>query len=327
MDSLPPLPLRFEPVYKDYLWGGDRIPRTFHRPLPPGRHAEAWELADRPEGLSRVSTGPLAGASLHELTVRFGAQLLGRRVAPRPHFPLLIKLIDARERLSVQVHPDEEAAARLGGEPKTEAWYVLAADGGACVYAGLLSGVTPADFEAAARAGRLETCLQQVPVATGDTLFVPAGRVHAIGGGCLLLEVQQNSNTTYRAYDWNRLDANGRPRELHLRQALQAIHWHDTGPVKCRAQLLVSGPPATVRLLVSCRHFALERLELTAEAPWDNPGDSFHVLFPLDPVRLETAAGGEPLAAGMTCLLPACLARYRLMPAARRACVLRISVP
>lgn len=326
-----PYPVICEPVYRDYPWGGDRIVREYGRPMPPGRYAESWELSTRPEGMGRVANGPWAGRTLQELVEAWGADLLGTRVEPGA-FPLLIKLIDARETLSVQVHPDDETAARYGGEAKTEIWYILQADPGACVYAGLREGVGRAEFETALRDGRVETLLRRVPVKPGDVIYVPGGTVHAIGAGCLLLEAQQNSNTTYRLYDWGRVGADGRPRTTHVKQALQAIRWNDAVPSDgdaARGPLPpLAGPGALVTEIRTCPYFRLERVQLAGAWTADTEGRSFQALFIEDgAVALEWEGGRLAAARGTTVLLPAALRGVRVLPENGPANLLRITVP
>jgi mannose-6-phosphate isomerase len=320
-------PLILEPSYKDYLWGGNRIPALLDRPLPPGIYAESWELSDRPEGMSGVTNGPLKGLTLAEVLTRFGPDLLGGGTHTT-RFPLLVKLIDARERLSIQVHPDDASARQGMGEAKTEAWHILAAQPGARVYAGLKEGVDASALQAAIKDHRAESCLNAIPVTTGDTIFIPGGRVHAIGEGLLILEVQQNSNTTYRVYDWGRVDKDGKARDLHLDQALRVIRWHDEAPVKISPCPVAEAPESGVTLLVACPYFRLEQIELTGEYPVEHDGSSFHALF-TSGTPLEVRVGSDPvlIPRGRTCLIPAHSSRYTLVPCAQRNQVLRISVP
>jgi mannose-6-phosphate isomerase len=278
-------PLRFAPVYKSYVWGGDKIIRHFRRPAPPGRYAESWEISDRPEGMSVVMNGPLAGRTLHDLVEQHGADLLGAGVAP-DRFPLLVKLIDARETLSVQVHPDDASAARVGGEAKSEMWYVLQADPGAAVYRGFHRSVAPADFLSAVREKRLEPLLRRIPVAPGDTVYVPGGCIHAIGAGCLLLEVQQCSNTTHRIYDWDRRGADGKPRELHLDQAMQVLRWS-------------SGPDVRAE---TWPYFRFGTMAVRGAGRIEGDGASFECLFVESG---EVRVNGERCAAGSSLLIPA----------------------
>ena len=319
-------PLRFKPVYKDYIWGGDKIIRLYNRQEPPGIYAESWEVSDRNDGMSVVINGDLAGKSLRDVVLAFGSDLLGTRVHAQA-FPLLVKLIDSRERLSVQVHPDDDAAARHGGEAKTEMWYVLEAAPGAAVFAGLKPGVTRRDFEQAIRGTRLENALQTVPVEAGDAIFMPGGRVHALDAGCLILEVQQNSNTTYRIYDWGRVGHDGRPRETHLAEALRAIRWGDAGSSKAVPAPLPAAAPNVRRRIVECPYFRMERLEL--RAPWrpeSDPG-TFQVYFAAaDALRLEWAGGRMAIPEGGTVLVPAALEVTAATDGAA-ACALRVIVP
>ena len=308
-------PLQFKPVYKPYLWGGDRINRRYQRGEPPGIRAESWEVCDRPEGMSVVQNGPLAGRSLEELVAGHGPELLGP-AGEGGVFPLLVKLIDARETLSVQVHPDEEAARRIGGEPKTEMWVVLAAEPGAGIIAGFRPGTTPQDMRSALADDRLPELLRRIPVSVGDTVYIPGGRVHAIGAGCLLLEVQQNSDTTYRLYDWGRKGADGHPRPLHIEQALQAIRWDDreAGPL-VDPVVLPSASGNVVQALLRCPLFAVDRYTLQTAGEPVHAGPNFSVLFcAAGSGELQWQGGRHPLRPGTSLLLPAALGPATLVP-------------
>jgi mannose-6-phosphate isomerase len=320
-------PLILEPAYKDYIWGGSRIPALFNRVLPPGTYAESWELSDRPEGMSHVANGYLKGESLAALISRFGRKLLGSSLPPT-RFPLLVKLIDARELLSVQVHPDDAHAARGDGEAKTEAWHILDAPDRGKVFAGLKGGTTEASFLDALNHKQLKRVLRSVTVSAGDTVFIPGGRVHAIAEGLLILEVQQNSNTTYRVHDWDRVDKLGKPRQLHLEQALRVIQWEDTHPVKIPPRIIQDKPGTKVIELVGFPYFLLEKIETTVPFFVQHSGSSFHALFTgLDEILVMSTAGVQPIPAGRTCLIPASLDRYTIKPAGKGATILRISVP
>ena len=320
-------PFILEPAYKDYIWGGNRIPGLFNRPLPDGIYAESWELSDRPEGMSHVANGALKGESLATLMSRFGSRLAGRAITSTA-FPLLVKLIDARERLSIQVHPDDAKAAQGIGEAKTEAWHILSAPDKGQVFAGLKSGVDEPAFKTALKRGRLEDCLQAVPVSAGDTIFIPGGRVHAICEGLMILEVQQNSNTTYRVYDWGRVDKAGKPRELHLEQALKVIRWSDPAPIRTTPVPVSTKPGAIVTELVASPYFKMESVAITAPFFVQHNGNSFHALFSgQDEVQVMSAAGTVIVPKGRTCLIPAALDQYTLKPGGRQASLLRISIP
>jgi mannose-6-phosphate isomerase len=216
-------PIAFLPLFLDRVWGGRKLEEVFDKPLPPDVPiGESWEIVDRPEAQS-IS---LDGTPLHELWTQRRTEIFGTRAAGYgERFPLLIKLLDAREALSVQVHPPASVAAALGGEPKSEMWFLAGADPGAHLLVGLRAGVTRQAFTAALEAGEdVSTMLHRLDVQRGDAIYLPSGRVHAIGPGCLIVEVQQNSDTTYRVFDY------GRPRELHVEQSMASIDWDDVEP-------------------------------------------------------------------------------------------------
>ena len=318
-------PLTFTPVYQSALWGGRDLPAFQGRPDAPrlASYAESWELADHPDGMSIADTGPCAGRSLRDLMREQGRALTGSDAAA---FPLLVKIIDAADRLSVQVHPDDDGARRHGGEAKTECWFLLDAAPGACVWAGLQPGVTPERFAAALKAGTVASLLQRMPVSTGDLLFIPGGRVHAIGAGCRILEVQQRSNTTWRLFDWNRTSPDGTPRPLHLKEGMQAIRWDETRDARTPAGPAIAQGANTVRERLACPYFRLEEWTLRGPRDEQHAGDSFHVLFTVSG-SLHIGGHGfrRHLPPRTTALLPAALTRYRLEPAGDTAQVIRIT--
>lgn len=325
MSTSPDLyPLIFEPVYKDYIWGGSRIASRYGRIGTHGVVAESWEVSDRPEGMSIVANGSLAGKTLHELIQDYGDELLGHQ-RDYETFPLLIKIIDAKKRLSVQVHPDEESAKKVGGEPKTEMWYVLDADPGSVVYAGLKPGVSEAKVRDALGAQQVEKLLQAIPVTHGNVIYIPGGRVHAIGEGCLLLEIQQNSNTTYRVYDWGRLGKDGKPRELHVEQAMRVIHWNDPGPAKKGAVCQADEP---MMELQSSPYFRIERASFADSLSCSMDGLSFHLLFVENgSIRIKTESSHLEVHPGTTVLIPANMSGYELAGLNGSHDLLRISLP
>ena len=212
------------------IWGGHRLASLFGKKTPAtATIGESWEIVDRPEAQSVVRNGAFRDRTLHELWTRDRKSIFGD-LPDSPRFPLLIKLLDAHDRLSLQVHPPQKIAAGLGGEPKTEFWYVASAIPGAKLYAGLRKSVTPDEFAEAVRSGTVAELVHSFEVKAGDSMFLPAGRFHAIGAGNVLVEIQQNSDTTYRVYDWNRLDDAGKARELHVGQALKSIDFNDIAP-------------------------------------------------------------------------------------------------
>ncbi|QHI67917.1 type I phosphomannose isomerase catalytic subunit [Tichowtungia aerotolerans] len=303
MDKL--YPLRFTPVYKDYLWGGDRIPKIFKRDMPEGVYAESWEISTHPDGATVIANGPLAGKTLGDLLPERKDEILGSHVKG-DDFPLLIKLIDARDKLSVQVHPNDGNAAEVDGQPKTEMWYFLEGDADANIYCGLKPGIGKEEFLKAMEDKTFADILQIIPAEPGEAVFVPGGRVHAIGTGCLILEIQQNSNTTYRLYDWDRTDANGNSRELHIDKALQVIDWENNGDPHCD----VHG--TTIQ---SCEYFQLDRHELSEETAFPNLGKSFQALFIAGGEGIiRWSDGEEKLFLGQSWLVPAALGDFEIIP-------------
>ncbi len=320
-------PLRFHPVYQHYLWGGDWIPRRYSRSVPPGIYAESWEVSDRPEGLSVIANGRWAGRTLADVIAEQGTALLGTR-APADRFPLLIKLIDARERLSVQVHPDETVARRVGGEPKSEAWYVLDVEPNAGVYAGFRPGVDEGALRVALASGQVEELLTRLPIQRGDVINIPGGRVHAIGAGCLLLEVQQNSNTTYRLFDWGRVDQNGHARTLHVEQAVTAINWQDRGNPRTPPGAGTPSAFGSVRELLTTPYFQIDRLSVTSIGQHAPDAGTFRWFFvETGALRVEVDGMAETVVPGESVFVPAVSTRILLAPAGADAAVLSVSLP
>jgi mannose-6-phosphate isomerase len=277
-------PLTFTPVFKDYLWGGRNLERL-GRHLPPGIVAESWEIAGHEDGTSVVDNGYWAGKKLTEVHAALGLDLIGRNNAwaqERGKFPLLVKLLDANQPLSVQVHPnDDYALANEGNElGKTEMWVVLQAKPGAELILGVKAGATREAFRRGIKTGALEPYLHRLPVKAGDYVCVPAGTLHAIMDGLLIAEIQQNSNTTYRVYDWNRVGADGKPRPLHIDKALDVIDFAHAEPRICPPLPVVE--ENGVRRLELCRnrYFVTERVEMAAGAVYQGQcnGDSLEIL-------------------------------------------------
>lgn len=264
MPSLPDSFIRFEPIYQTRVWGGRRLEDRFGRTLPdPGLpYGESWEVSAREEADSRVVGGSLDGRTLSELWADpvLRPAVFGGDAPETERFPLLCKILDARETLSIQVHPPASIATEMGGEPKTEVWYIADAEPGAKLYVGVCEGVDEARFRRALETGDVESCVHAVPVAKGQHLFIPSGRLHAIGAGLLIYEIQQNSDTTYRVYDWNRPGIDGKPRALHVEESLRCIDFTDVAP---------SLDEARGETLVDCEHFRLEKHRLAPGASVD----------------------------------------------------------
>ena len=321
-------PLLFRHVYRDYLWGGNRIAERFGRTDAPERCAESWEISPHPDGPSIVANGPLAGRDLQSLCDECGEALLGT-ACEGTRFPLLFKLIDAREKLSVQVHPSEETAEAVGGEPKTEMWYLLGADPGASIYCGLRDCPGPRTLRDALTAHRVPDLLVEHPSQVGSAMFVPGGTVHAIGGGNLVYEVQQNSNTTYRVYDWDRVGPDGRLRELHVEKAMSVIQWRAPKLGFLRPEpMAAAGAGNTCRRILRSDFFELRETKLQGLEPVAMDGLSFHALFVAEGQAKLSWGDGESmeLGLGVSCLVPASLGAYALEPVGGGARVLTTNV-
>jgi mannose-6-phosphate isomerase len=306
--------LRFAPIYQQRVWGGRAFESALGRVLPgTGLFGESWELSDRLEAQSLVARGGCAGMDLHTLWSRHRVELFGAACPKEDRFPLLFKLLDARESLSVQVHPSGGDGARGLGEPKTEWWYVLEARPGAAVYAGFRPGVTRALAERAIKTGEFEALLHRIPVRSGDNLFVPGGRIHAIGGGCLIAEVQQNSDTTFRVFDWNRRGADGAARQLHVEQSLACIDFEDHAPV-LGAALTESG--------FACEFFSISGLHLRqANVAGAYAGAVFLV------AEGSMVLAGEVFCRGDWFLLPVEAAEALLEPGPEGVFLVRVAFP
>ncbi len=313
-------PLRFQPLLRRYLWGGHRLQTLLGKNIGEEACAESWEIVDRGADQSVVINGPLTGWTLHQLITRHGPEMLGRH-HPRDRFPLLLKYLDCQQDLSVQVHPNDQQAAKLDPPDlgKTEAWVVLHADPDSRIYAGLKSGVDRQHLEECIGAGRVTECLHSFPPKVGDCVFIPAGTVHALGAGLVVAEIQQASDTTFRLYDWNRVGPDGRPRTLHVPQALQVIDY-EIGPVSPQPAPAPDGP--AIQRLVACDKFLLDRRVF----------DTTHRLGEGDCLHLLAVVGGRfsvadtTLKPGDVMLLPAAADGIRCQPM-DRAVVLDITLP
>ncbi len=306
-------PLRFRPRYRQYVWGGRRFETLFGRELGDGdRYAESWEVVNRGTDQSVVANGPLMGKTLEQLIQEHGRKIFGRH-DPRSTFPLLFKFLDCHRNLSVQVHPDDELARQLDPPDlgKTEAWIILDAAPGAKVYAGLKRGIGRDALAREVSRGTTESCLHSFEPRPGDCIFVPAGVLHALGAGLLVAEIQQASDTTYRLFDWNRVDADGKPRPLHIEDALAAIDYA-FGPV-----LPVESTPTDrsyVRNLVACEKFVLDRWSFDREQSLGDD-DRFHLIAVLSgAVEVRSSEYRSTLGLAMTMLVPADCRSVTLRP-------------
>ncbi|PWU10223.1 MAG: mannose-6-phosphate isomerase [Verrucomicrobia bacterium] len=298
------------------VWGGKRL-STYGKSLPNGIPiGELWELVDREDVQSVVHSGPLRGKTLNTLWQKERAKIFGSRFVnfASSRFPLLFKLLDAHSRLSVQVHPPERIAAFLNGQPKTEMWYFLDADPGAKVYAGLKKGTTKKQFEELLTSGHVEEVLHEIPVQVGGSIFIPSGRVHAIGEHNVIVEIQQNSDTTFRVYDWNRLGLDGCPRQLHIHESLASIDFEDFEP---RIQ-----PPGQ-DLVADCNFFRVRFIKFSEPfAARDAEEFSIYTV-----VMGRVRCGGEEFPVGHFFLVPAELHATMIQPVNGEAAVLQTTLP
>jgi len=324
-------PLKFRPLLKRYLWGGRRLGTVLGKPLGDGAdYAESWEVADHGTDQSVVVNGPLARTTLGRLVAERGEELLGRHT-PQARFPLLFKYLDCQRDLSVQVHPDDAAAARLDPPDlgKTEAWLILDAQPGSRVFAGLRFGFDRTSLTREVERGRTELCLSSFEPKVGDCIFIPAGTVHALGAGLLVAEIQQASDTTYRLFDWNRVGPDGQPRPLHIEQALDAIDYSAHVVTPSHPQL--TDRPYVERL-VACDKFVLDRWRIDGPRALGQD-DRFHILSVLEGelfVGASSAVGARgsttsdevslcSLIVGQTVLVPASIRQLSVAP--RETCV------
>lgn len=296
------------------IWGGHRLASLFGKKTPPtATIGESWEIVDRSEAQSVVRNGAFRDRTLHELWVRDREAIFGD-LPDSPRFPLLIKLLDAHDQLSLQVHPPKKIAESLGGEPKTEFWYVASAIPGAKLFVGLREPVTPEQFAEAVRGGTVAELVHNFEVKAGDCMFLPAGRFHGIGAGNVLVEIQQNSDTTYRVYDWNRTDHGGKPRELHIEQALKSIDFNDVIP--CLVQ-----PDG--ELLLRNDLFEIEKWNLGGPRVVAPLGQSAIICCLTGVVRCVDV----DLRPGEFALVPAALPDRKVQPREDGTTLLRVTIP
>lgn len=321
-----PYPIRFQPIIRRAIWGGRRLADLLGKSLGDGDDfAESWEVVDHGPDQSVVLNGSWQGLTLHQLITDHGPLLLGRH-EPLDQFPLLFKFLDAHRVLSVQVHPNDEQAAKLDppDHGKTEAWVVVHAEPGSVMYAGLRPSI---DREALAHAiehGEAESCLHRFTVQKGDCVFIPAGTVHALGAGLVVAEIQQSSDTTFRLFDWNRVGPDGRPRPLHVQQGLEVINFQ-RGPVEPQQPQMTDR--AHVQRLVHCDKFVLERWEVDGAVPLETE-NRFHILAVLEgQIRLSGDFDEEILRRGDTTLLPAACWIDKVQPLEGPATLLDMYLP
>lgn len=321
-------PLRFQTIFKDKIWGGEKIRTVLHKefaPLP--NCGETWEISGVPGNVSQVAGGPLAGRLLTDLIAEFGPRLVGRKVWERfgQEFPLLIKFIDANEDLSIQVHPNDQLAReRHNSFGKTEMWYVLQADPGASLISGFKQATDAEGWKIHLQNNTLDQLLNREPVHTGDVFFIPAGRVHTIGKGLMIAEIQQTSDITYRIYDFDRVDAQGNRRELHTELALEAIDF-TVHPSYKTDYTPIADQPVPV---VESAYFSTTLLELTRPMARQYSDESFTILIAVaGHAELSGEGWKTTIRAGESVLLPAELPSLQISPGPEGCRLLETFVP
>ena len=307
-------PLVFEPLFMERIWGGRRLESLYGKRLPPGlRIGESWEMVDRPEAQSVVHDGPLRGRTLHDLWMKNRPEVFGD-VPDAPRFPILAKLLDAQENLSLQVHPPAKIAPELGGEPKSEMWYVADATPKAELFVGLRKTSSRRAFEKAIEEGTVEEQVHSIRVSPGDAIFLPSGRLHALGAGNVIVEIQENSDTTYRLYDWDRVKKGGPAREMQIEEAFKCIDFGDREP----ALLNPKGES-----LIRHKSFEVEKWLLTGQREISGAG-SFAIVVCLTG---ELQCSGVEFKAGDFFLVPARLKERTVKPISEGVSLLRVTLP
>lgn len=331
MKNLPSLyPMTFQPVFKDYIWGGRNLADLLGRKIPDGRIAESWDIAAHPNGTALVANGRFANQPLTAVQQALGLDLIGSRNAwalKRNKFPLLIKLLDAHNKLSVQVHPNDSYALENEGNElgKTEMWVVLHAEPDAAIILGVTPGTTPQNFRQAIADGHLAPYLHHIPVTAGDVVCVPAGSLHAILNGTLIAEIQQNSDTTYRVYDWNRVQGDGTKRPLHVEKALDVINFNQVEPSLSKPTLIENKDGVMRSQLCGNRYFVTERVEMAAGAVFNGRCDGT-TLEIWGVINGEASVNGTGLTAVQFVLLPAAMGAFSITSQAK-ATLLRVYTP
>ena len=307
-------PLAFQPIFMERIWGGRRLESLYGKRLPPGvRIGESWEMVDRPEAQSVVHDGPFRGRTLHDLWMNDRPEVFGE-VPDAPRFPILAKLLDAQENLSLQVHPPAKIAPELGGEPKSELWYIVDSTPNAELFVGLRKTSSRRAFEKAISERTVEGHVHSIRVSPGDAMFLPSGRLHALGAGNVIVEIQQNSDTTYRLYDWDRVKKGGPAREMQIEDALRCIDFGDREP----ALLEPKGES-----LVRDEHFDVEKWSLAGEREIA-PRGRFAIVVCLTG---ELQCSGARFKPGDFFLVPAQLKERTIKPAGDNVSLLRVTLP
>lgn len=307
-------PITFQPLYKSRVWGGRFLESRYNRSLPDDQpYGESWELVDREDDQSVVTSSNYHGKTLHNLWANHREEIFGSQLPDSERFPILIKILDCQDDLSIQVHPPAELAPELNGEPKTEMWYLAGAEERASLYIGLKNDVTREQFEQSIQEGSVADYIHRIVPKESESIFIPSGRLHAIGGGNLIFEIQQNSDTTYRVFDWNRLGLDGEPRELHIDESLASIDFDDFEPA-------MDTPNGNT--LATCEYFQTDELQIAAGETVCNPTSEFFSVIAVVSGKLSSSEGSHQ--AGDFLLLPKGAAA---MTASEDATILQVTLP
>lgn len=307
-------PIKMNPVFKDYIWGGTLLKSKYGKKSPYEITAESWEVAVHKDGCSTAENSEYTGKSISEIENDMGERLVGS-LNKNKKFPLMLKLIDAKDKLSVQVHPDDKYAdIHENGEfGKTEMWHIIDCEEGAKLIFGFSRDVSKEEFAEAINENKLETILNYVDVKKGDTFFIKSGTVHAIGSGILIAEIQQNSNTTYRVYDWGRVGNDGKPRELHIEKAIDVSNLKSKKGHEKTSAIEVDECGAVRKYLCSCEYFGAERVEVKTKSHENADGKSFQIILAISGNGKIIYNGGEiGISAGESFLIPAALGEYAI---------------
>ena len=301
-------PIKMKPIFKQYIWGGDNIRKLYGKDTPEPPVAESWEISAHPDGMSIADGGECDGMTINDICKKYGRDFYGDSMNEGDDFPLMLKILDAKDKLSVQVHPDDEYAAKYenGGKGKTEAWYILHADNEASLVYGFKEDMTKESFKSAIDEGRVEEVLNKVKCNTGDVFYIPSGTIHAVGKGLVIAEIQQSSNTTYRVYDYNRRDNNGNLRELHIDKALDVSNMKSSvGKEKTEGSVEKSAG-CTVRHIISGQYFYFDEIGISEKFAANTDG-LLHMMFIAEG---EFGINGIRLKKGDSILIPASTGAY-----------------
>ena len=306
-------PFLFTPVYKDYLWGGNRFKKYFNRKITDEILAESWEISDRDEGMSIIENGYFAGTSLKKMVKKYPTEIVGKNFKGSS-FPLLIKIIDAKKRLSLQVHPDEKNAKKFGGEPKNELWHFLENDDSTIFY-GLKNKIKKDNFLDILNSNKVDDILNKFMLKKGSNVLVPGGCIHAINAGSLILEIQQNSNTTYRIHDWNRVDADGNSRELHINKALEVMNLNVNNDPIVKTNIIEKNDSFIRTKILDKPYFKVEHINLKNIFTQTMNHSTFHTLF-VSEGSVELKWNDKDILKidkGRSVLIPAVINKYYLL--------------